>query len=131
MISLLFPVMRPKRLPHCKTGLLGTVMLAFLFMNFGCKKFVQVDPPQTQLTSAAVFTDDASATSALRGIYSEMMRTSGFASGGINSITCLTALSSDELLNYSLTPDMIQFYDNALSATNTLVKTSLWEEGYK
>lgn len=130
-ISLFFPVMRRKRLPHATTGLLWTMMLAFLFMNLGCKKFVQVDPPQTQLTSAAVFTDDASATSSLRGIYSEMMRTSGFASGGINSITCLTALSSDELFNYSLTPDMIQFYDNALSATNTLVKTSLWEEGYK
>jgi hypothetical protein len=98
---------------------------------FSCKKFIQIDPPVTQITSATVFTSDATVTAAVSGIYSEMMAGPGFASGGLSSVTVMTALSSDELVNYSFTQDYIQFYTNAINpASNSVIKQAIWMQAY-
>ncbi|HEY4196239.1 MAG TPA: hypothetical protein VGM63_11930, partial [Mucilaginibacter sp.] len=46
--------------------------------SFSCKKFVEVPPPKNLLVNSNVFNSDASATSAISGIYSNM-ELSGFA----------------------------------------------------
>ncbi len=100
-------------------------------LTFSCKKFVQIPPPAGQLVSQSLFASDATATSAILGIYSRMVSSNGFASGGIVSIPVLTGLSGDELNNYALNPWQIQFYTNTLSINNSLLESSLWSEPYQ
>jgi hypothetical protein len=110
------------------------LLILFMILTgafYSCKKFVTVSAPQTQLINASVFADDQSATSAMVGIYSNMMRSVGFASGGSSSITSLAGLSADELVNYSTDAQREAFYKNALTPTNQYILSSLWAEGYQ
>lgn len=95
-----------------------------------CKKFVEIPPPRTELIKSTVFESDATANAAMINVYYQMNKT-GFASGSSQSISFLTAFSSDEELNYNSTlPTMVQFNDNALTPDNEFV-TSLWSGMYQ
>jgi starch-binding outer membrane protein, SusD/RagB family len=76
-----------------------------------CKKFVQIDPPTTELVTASVFNNSATATSAQTTIYSEM-----YANKESSSMAEYTGLLSDELTNYSTAISNVQFYTNAMTA---------------
>lgn len=89
-----------------------------------------VDPPSNLLVTQNVFTSDATAISTVAGTYNKMMSSGGFASGGSNSITVLSGLSADELINYSADANTTAFYKNALTPTNTIIITFSWNEGY-
>ena len=76
------------------------IAMLLLFPQSACKKLVEVPAPVNQVISDEVFKDDASATAAITGIYSEMMATSNqFAAG---ATTFYTGLCSDELYYLSL-----------------------------
>lgn len=98
-----------------------------------CSEFVDVEAPTTDLVKETVFSSDATATAALLDIYSQLAA-NGFASGDMNSITFVTSLSSDELLNFNTGPGagqtLMQFNDNSLQPNNQLI-TALWSELYK
>jgi starch-binding outer membrane protein, SusD/RagB family len=113
-----------------KTNKILTLITGTIFSLISCAKFVTVDPPVTQLVSENVFTSDATAVSTITGTYSKMISSGGFASGGSSSITILSGLSADELINYSSDPNMTAFYKNALTASNTVLITFSWNEGY-
>jgi hypothetical protein len=102
--------------------LLTTVLL------FSCRKFVEIAIPKTQITTPAVYTDDATAISAIRGIYSKMME-GDFARGYLKSVTLLTGLSSDEFINYSSDPNNVEFYTNSLLPVNSDIN-NLWKDAY-
>ncbi|MGZ3917395.1 MAG: RagB/SusD family nutrient uptake outer membrane protein, partial [Flavisolibacter sp.] len=106
-------------------------MLILLLMMFSsCKKFVEIPPPKTKIVTASVFNNDVTTLAALNGIYSQMMTSSGFASGGIASISNLCGLSSDEFNNFSTSPEQISFYTNSLQASNGTLRNYLWGEAY-
>lgn len=64
-----------------------------------CKKFIEIPPPSYQTGSEVVFTNDGTATSAIIGIYSEMMQNSlPFVS---SSTTFHCGMYADELLHYA------------------------------
>ncbi len=112
--------------------ILFCVMNIFVMLGIGsCKKFVEVPPPPTQLVSQNVFESDGTATAAILGIYSDMQSNFGFASGTYSSISFLAGGSSDELTNYSTDANQIQFYNNALSRTNSTISSFLWANPYK
>ena len=69
--------------------------LLLLLATPSCKKFVDIDSPKTQIITAEIFKNDATATSAITGIYSRMMNSSGFAGGRDFSITILSGLPID------------------------------------
>jgi len=97
----------------------------------GCKKFITVDPPKTQIAGAVVFNDDNTALAAVTGIYSQMSGSSGnFIRGGNQGFSYMAGLSSDELISFSTTPNQNEFYNNSLSKTNSTI-ASLWAELYK
>jgi hypothetical protein len=98
---------------------------------YGCKKFVEVSPPITELISSDIFSSDGTATAAMMGIYSNLISNNNFAGGGSQGIAYLTGLSSDELENYSTTADQIQFYRNQLTKTNNILGASLWGASYQ
>ena len=96
-----------------------------------CKKFVQIDPPDSSLVTASVYTSEAKATAAISGIYSGIMASyTGYAPGGTQSFTLLAGLSADELMNYSSNSSRNEFYKNALSSSNP-TNYALWKITYQ
>jgi hypothetical protein len=101
--------------------------IIFIIFAFSCKKFVDVPPPNNQITNSAVFSNDATAISAVAGIYSKMMGDSGplFASG---SLTIYPGLSADEIIFRNSSVD--EFSKNSLTTSNTIVR-GLWNSAYQ
>jgi len=95
-----------------------------------CESFVDVDLTETLVTSDKVFSNDITATSAVTGIYHDMLDVESYASGSDKSITALTGFSSDELVSYSMDANSVEFYANDILPENTNV-LSLWKTMYK
>jgi hypothetical protein len=96
-----------------------------------CKKLVQIDSPPDQISSKLVYSNDETATAAIRGIYSKMVSGDGFASGSANSVTILAGRSADDFSNYSSDEVNIQFSTNSLLPENTALRSGLWQEPYQ
>ncbi len=96
----------------------------------GCKKFVDVPSPPNKLTDANSFSSNATAQSAVNGIYAQMTTSSGFASGGIFSVTQLAGLSADEFVTYWSGGSTQPFYLNSVNSGNSALG-SIWNEPYK
>lgn len=108
------------------------IVLAIPFTIASCEDFVAIDPPHTQISRTSVFESEATANAAMSAIYYQMISES-FSSGGISSITFITALSSDELINYNAgggNQEYQQINDNEILPTNKRVER-LWNEGYE
>jgi starch-binding outer membrane protein, SusD/RagB family len=103
---------------------------ATILVLSSCSDFLEVGSPSTQVSSVTVFEDDAAATSAMIGIYSEMISSSGFASGGLSSITLLCGKSGDDFINYSQNASA-EFAANQLDENNSYVNSYIWQEGYR
>ncbi|MBV4357330.1 RagB/SusD family nutrient uptake outer membrane protein [Pinibacter aurantiacus] len=95
----------------------------------GCKKFVTIDPPDDQIVNPKPFTNDATATETITGIYSEMMNGTNQFSSGYTSL--LEGLYADELYYY--TPGRFdEFTASNISQTNHgLIESSFWIPMYK
>jgi hypothetical protein len=103
------------------------ILYTILIFTFtGCKKFVDIDPPKTELVSTVIFASDAAAKQAIAGLYGPLL--TGYASGDNFSITYLAGLSSDELIPGSDAP--MDFYNNGILPNNAAVLT-LWRDPYK
>lgn len=108
------------RFPYHISVQIFTCYLIFIFS--GCKKFVRTSAPTTQLVSSSVFSNSATATSALLGIYIQM-----FNNGESWTIAEDQGLLSDELTNYSPMSSQIQLYTNAMLPSSNLGE---WNHGY-
>jgi hypothetical protein len=95
-----------------------------------CKKFLEINPPKTQISGLFVFESDVTAESALMGIYSQMMTNPGFASGAIASITYLSGLSADEFKNYA-SDISNEFYTNSILPSDSYLTVNIWGEIYQ
>jgi hypothetical protein len=95
-----------------------------------CKKLVEIDPPVNSISSPEVFSNDFYATSAMNGIYYDMVNGSNPGIGR-GSITIYSAFSSDELdlFNKANNNDN-QFQQNSLSPNNFIVLQNFWQQAY-
>ena len=85
-----------------------------LIITVSCKKFVEIEPPRTDLIRTTVFESNNTADAAVLDIYRSMASLQGFGSGSNNSVSFLSALSADEAINKLSFLDFIQnFYTNA------------------
>lgn len=113
-------------------GIFLCVVITFMleFWSSSCKKFIQIPPSPDQIVSAVVFADDKTATSAMDGLYSQIMGANYFLLNGGVSIEA--ALSADEIYNrISGLADDNEFYTNSLSASNNNLNTRLWSGAYR
>jgi len=93
--------------------------LLFLFLNIcSCKKFIQIDAPNTLLVTASVFNNDGAAHAALTSIYSNLSEDSYL-------VSLYTGLSGDELIN--LSSPYAPLYYNALLSTSSI---NVWYRWY-
>lgn len=105
------------------------IVFTIIISSFNaCEEFIDVGSPKTEIVTATVYTSDASATSAISGIYSLMMTNQSFTRAGMEEFS---GLLSDELTNYIANADQIQFYTNDLTSKNAYVLATFWREAYK
>jgi starch-binding outer membrane protein, SusD/RagB family len=104
------------------------IIIGFFSTTPACSKFIDMDPPRTEIVSETVFSNDASAVSAIRGIYSLMMTNLSFTYARMEEYTGIT---SDELINYATSLDQLQFYQNAVTPINGNLFQIFWQEPYK
>lgn len=102
-----------------------------LYLSFiSCENFLDVDLPNSQLTTSAVFEDKATATAAMTDIYSKI-RDTGLLTGKTNGISNQLGNYADELTFYGSSGSAsYQFYNNTLLSTNLQI-SELWNNTYK
>lgn len=103
--------------------------LVLLSITLGCDKFVEVDLPNSLLTSQQVFDNPQTVRAALANVYTKL-RTEGVLSGSLSGGGSSLGLYADELINYSLagTPSD-GIYNNVLIASNPTV-LNFWNSAY-
>lgn len=103
------------------------LVCSLMTCTFSCKKFVEIPPPNNQIVSSTVFTDDLTASATVAGIYGRMNESStGWASSGIAIFMGLTA---DELVTQNAGLDR-QFQENQISPQNGTVVNAFWNPVY-
>ncbi len=102
--------------------LLGALLMVSIA---GCKKFVEIDPPPTQLVTASVFNNTATATSAQFTIYQAM------SSGDSYNVAFYSGLLSDELKVYGSNSFKITLYQNAMGTSPSSGTFNEWNNPYK
>ncbi|RFZ91102.1 RagB/SusD family nutrient uptake outer membrane protein [Mucilaginibacter conchicola] len=105
--------------------LAGTMIHSFT----ACRKFVEIDAPKNQLTTATVFADSLNADAAITGLYSQIASAGSFGllAGGM---TLYPGLSSDELNISFNDASLAAFYNNNILVTDAK-NQSLFLLGYK
>ncbi|MDI9257954.1 RagB/SusD family nutrient uptake outer membrane protein [Flavobacterium sedimenticola] len=94
-----------------------------------CDSFVDVAQPNSQLTSAAVFTDYNTASAAMKDVFAKM-RDVGLMTGRPVGLSHLAGVYTDELVSYQTSAtSAYPFYSNALTATHSYVQ-DLWNSAY-
>lgn len=94
-----------------------------------CKKFLEIPPPSYQLVGDNVFTNDGTSTSAITGIYSEMMLNQNQIFN--SAITLYGGLYSDEMLYYS-SSERDEFINSKLSqSSHAFLSSAFWAPAYK
>lgn len=110
-----------------KSGCFFLLALAMVALP-SCKKFVEIEPPPTEVTTATVFSDSTAAASAMTGLYSQMMSSNLFFMNG--GLTLLPALSADEITRTSPNASFDVFTVNAIAPNNSLLQNNLWRSAY-
>ena len=103
------------------TALGGALLLFFS----SCKKFVDADTPNNELTASTVFTTNATALGAMTGLYSSMMSNTLL----LAAYSSMPALSADDLQSYSTDAQTVQLYSNSISLSSNTTDY-LWTRAY-
>jgi len=111
-----------------------------LFLLSGCKKFLEVDPPISTITTEEMFANNKQAELAITGIYTKLIHSADAlnpAGAGIKSFaaglsTIMGSLSSDDFFTSGAAGDgNVVANQNKLSVRNTSLTGELWESGFK
>lgn len=97
----------------------------------GCKKFVNIAPPDTTLSQANVYSTDVTAAAVLTGIYASISSADNPLSvdGGLTGLTFGLGLSADELTLYDQTnSQLVAYYSNNLDPVNNV--SNYWSNFY-
>ena len=98
------------------------------FLN-SCDSFVEVDLPNSQLTSPSVFEEKATANAVMVDIYNKI-RDNGLLTGTSSGISNQLGNYADDLRCYGSTGSIsIDFYNNALVASNSNI-SGVWNSSY-
>ncbi|GAA3605006.1 RagB/SusD family nutrient uptake outer membrane protein [Flavivirga amylovorans] len=106
-----------------------TLLFILNITFFGCEDYIEIDPPQTEIVSEIIFSDDISATFAMNGVYVLMRNNDAIFNSGLEIFTGLT---SDELNNESSSIiDYIEFNANEIQPDNTSIFNRFWQNAYQ
>lgn len=114
-----------------KLNILNKLALVFIFpfVLLSCEEFVEVEAPNNKLVQEFVFSNDATAKSAMTGIYNQLFL-AAFANGNTSSVTLLSGLSADNITSISTSNIMrMQFEQHDLQPDNTH-NLDIWSSAY-
>ncbi len=102
-----------------------------VLLTVGCKKLVEIPEPINTITSNEAFASDATATSAMMGIYSNMCWAGGTIKYANGAISQFVGLSADEL-NYFYTNNtsVYEFQTNTILTSNNSPNSYFWTPLY-
>src|SRR5690606_336324 len=80
----------------------GAFSILFFYTCMSCIDFVEINPPDAEISGEVIFTRDETALAALDAIYHQLQYT-GFSSGRTDGITIFCDTQSDILVNHSST----------------------------
>lgn len=101
--------------------------LLIILLYVGCKKFLEIPPPKTDIETSNVFTNSTTANATVLAIYSKTLYDRGLP----YTLSMLTGLASDELKNNAVAvPDIATFYNNNLNSLNGFLYSDYWSQGY-
>ena len=106
-----------------KSKLFIVSIISFLICT-ACESFTEVDTPQSQLTTAAVFENAATANGAITDIYARI-REEGMVNGSFSGLSSLMSNYSDEMQFFGSSEEIKQFNNHTILPSNILV-LSLW-----
>jgi starch-binding outer membrane protein, SusD/RagB family len=112
-----------------KKAFIALIFVTLGMVQVGCKKFVEVNAPETSLASTSVYESNGSAAAVLTGIYTEMA-TDGVYAGGPSSIGYLCGNAADELTNYLSVGQALTIYTNSYTPNTTVFWPDLYKEIY-
>lgn len=112
--------------------IVAVLMIMTLVCTTGCKKFVAVEVPKTQLLGVTVFEEQGTAVAALAGVYGRLRGDNhGLLYGGTWSMSAYMAAYADEVVIYSNTNQKYgeNFFKNLLFADSDDI-WYLWTTAY-
>lgn len=99
------------------------------FLLLSCEDFVEVEAPDNKLVQDVVFSSDATAKSAMIGIYNQLFL-AAFSNGERSSVTLLAGLSADNFRNINTTNIVrMEFEQNELVPDNDS-NLDIWSSAY-
>nr|WP_199080056.1 RagB/SusD family nutrient uptake outer membrane protein [Pedobacter sp. ASV19] len=100
-----------------KNCLMVLLLLQGIF-SASCKKLIDIEGPETSLSSKDVYNTDATALGAVTSLYAQL---SGFGLGGPGDLSCIGGLSADELEYFPLAGNLTfsVYYQNKLNNNNS------------
>ncbi len=104
------------------------LLFSLPFFMESCESFVEVDPPQSELTGEVVFEDSATAEAALANIYGKL-RQEVLLTGNQVGISYSMGLYADELDLFRVNDGNNPFRNNTLISTDNQV-ASFWSDTY-
>lgn len=108
--------------------LIFLLLLSIGVLTSGCKKFVDVDAPSSQLVTNTVYTNDNTVKSALAGMYVTFAISSSYDLQF--SLSFVTGNSADETKYFTSIADFDPFIKNTVQPDNT-TNLSIWANYYK
>lgn len=111
-----------------KTTIFKNLLAILSFWVVGCESYIEVETPQSQLTTPAVFEDIVTADAAISDIYAHM-RELGVVSGTLGSLSVLSSTYADEMQFTAANMEILQFYNHTIVPSNSLI-TPLWKNTY-
>lgn len=109
--------------------LCSAILLCFLLLFSSCRKFTEVPEPQNQILNDDVFSNDATANSAVTGLYSQFMRPHLFLAN--SGVSIFPALSADELYNTAPDVNFDALRSNDIPSNLIEVLGYLWNPGFE
>lgn len=105
------------------------VFLLIAFPIQSCKKLVAIPPPTGSIVTSQVFSTDEQATSAASSMYYGMInKVFSYSSSGLS---IFGGLSADEFLLFDQSNiDQVQFQNNKLFSTNSIIGNGFWTDAY-
>ena len=107
------------------------ILLSFTFsiLFFRCEEFVEIDPPRTEIVADELFESNSGVTSAINGIYSDIVERSSdnlFNAG----LEIYTGLYSDELIDIGGEVPRVEFASASINAVNEELYPVFWLKTY-
>jgi len=104
---------------------LGILLVAQL----SCKKFVEIPSSPNLIQTKELFESDATALSAVLGVYAQLRSMNPSYLNG--TISIYAGLGADELVTISSSSEYDAFHQNAILSTSTVVGNQLWASAYR